>query len=178
MSTQGIALRYAKALFSLSEEKGVVDAVRTDMETLSHLTKSSRALVLFLRNPVITAHRKREIARLMWTDKVQELTLRFVLLLFSKRREALLSEIAQTYLRLYWQHKGIVEAVLSTPYALSKTIQAQFSKRIERLLNKEVRLTYQVLPGALGGYVLQVGDKQLDKSVATQLAQIRDRLTK
>ena len=44
-------------------------------------------------------------------------------------------------------------------------------------MNGEVELVEKTDPNIIGGFVLKIGDKQLDKSVARQLSNLKKELT-
>ena len=60
MSEYKIASRYAKALFDISVEKGVLNDVKKDIEHMLHLTDESRDLQVFLESPLYKMAIKKE----------------------------------------------------------------------------------------------------------------------
>ena len=99
--------------------------------------------------------------------------------LSENKRTALLGEVAQGYINLYNEAKGVKTAKVITACALSEALEGQIRQKIEALTgSKEVTLDLEIDPEIIGGFVLRIGDLQYNASVANQLSQIKREFSK
>ncbi|MFM7311406.1 MAG: ATP synthase F1 subunit delta [Flavobacteriales bacterium] len=168
-----IATRYAKSLLDLAVERGQLEAVEADMRHMHEAFVSSRELRIMLESPVVKADKKLDILERIFKSQVSELTMAFVALLTRKRREALVDDVVASFLQQLRQHKGIESAEVTSAVALDDKSRKAIHEAAEKLAGKQVELIEKVNPDVLGGFVLKVGDKQIDSSVTQRLQSIR-----
>ena len=94
-----VAQRYAKALMDLAIEKNELEETKSDIDLIRAITTPE--LRAALASPVITDREKTEIFRRVFKDQLRPLTFSFFDLVFSKRRELLLPEIADEFFEKY-----------------------------------------------------------------------------
>jgi F-type H+-transporting ATPase subunit delta len=176
MSEFRIATRYAKSLLELAEEKGVLDKVNEDMITFDHLCKANRDFALMLKNPIIQHHRKLAILKKIFAGKVHDLTLSIFDIITRKNREFILPMLASEFTHLYNVRKGISEATVTTNFALTPELRKEFMRLLKEITKKEIELTEKVDKEMLGGYIIKVGDLQLDDSVDSRLKDLKTKL--
>lgn len=164
-----LARRYAKSLFDLAEEKRVADAVFADMELVRNVSASSREFRKLLQNPVVTTDKKLAVLKSVFAGKVNDVTLSFFSILTKKRREEYMSEIAESYVSLYRQQKGIMTATLLTAVPADEALKKRITEIVQKDTGKKVELEERVDASIIGGFILSVGDKQFDESVARKL---------
>ena len=168
-----VADRYARSLMDLAREKGKVEEVRNDMKTLLAVERESREFALLLKSPVVKTDKKIAVLRSVFEGKVSALTMQFMALLTSKHREKILAGIAKAYNELYKRDRNIFTAVVTTAGGLDDKTRAKMLDLVKSQLNGEVELVEKVDPETIGGFVLRVGDRQIDRSVARQLANLK-----
>lgn len=173
MSEAQIAERYAKSLLDLAVEQNVLEQVLSDMKLIAASCKESRELVLVLKSPIVKYDKKLAILNAIFKSKVQPITASFFELLTKRQRESLLYPIALEFINEYNSLKGIVKAQLYTPMQVDATLRAQFSKIVEERTGKKVELEEFVKEDLIGGYILRIGDMQIDSSVKTKLSNIK-----
>ena len=164
-----LARRYAKSLFDLAEERKSSDAVFADMELVRAAIAASREFRKLLHNPVITTDKKLAVLNTVFKGKVNDVTLSFFSILTKKRREEYMSEIAQSYISLYRQQKGIMTATLITALPADDVLKKQITEIVHKDTGKKVELEQHVDASIIGGFILSVGDRQFDESVARKL---------
>jgi F-type H+-transporting ATPase subunit delta len=103
MATPRAAIRYAKSLFSLAEEKGAIDNMEKDIRLLNDAVQGSDDLELLLKSPVIKADTKENILVKIFEGKIESLTLEFIKILVRKGRESILPAIVDEALNLVRQ---------------------------------------------------------------------------
>lgn len=176
MSASRIASRYAKPILELAEEKKVLDKVKDDMEGFAGICKENRDFELMLKSPIIPHLRKADILAKMFKGKMNALTLQAFDLITRKSREGILGEVAEEFLHLYNIKKGLQEVSVTSSTKLDAGQRKEFEKLAKKITGKEPILEEQVDADIIGGYVLKVGDRQIDQSVSGQLKNIKLKL--
>lgn len=175
MNESIISVRYTKALFSLAVEKGVLDVVKNDIESVYVLMSVSEELQQVFKNPVLKPSKKEEIIELVFTS-FNPITISFIKLLLQNRREEHLQDIARNFLTRYRRFKGIETALFTTAISVDQNIYKKIKSIIEQQLKTEVELNSQIDEKIIGGFILKVGDKQIDASVLSNLNKLRRKL--
>lgn len=176
MSEKRIAVRYAKSLVDLSVEMKVLDSVKEDMSLVKNTCDGSRQLRLMLNNPVILASKKRIILDQIFKDKISELTLKFFKILSRKNRLGILPYVADEVLRLYNNIKGLQESTITTSIPLTSDMREKIIKFVEETSGKKALLNEVVDKDLIGGFVLRIGDRQVDNSIAGKLNKLKIQL--
>lgn len=173
MSEAQIAERYAKSLLELAVEKNVLEPVLDDMRLIAASCKGSRELVLMLKSPIIKFDKKLAILNAIFKSRVHPITASFFELLTKRQREELLYPIVLEFINEYNVLKGIVKAQVYTPVQIDDVLRTQFNKIVEEKTGKKVELEEFVKADLVGGYILRIGDMQIDNSVKTKLNNIK-----
>lgn len=178
MSEKRIVSRYAKSLLELAVERNALEEINTDMLQLSGLADNSRDLELMLQSPVIPHQKKLTILKEIFTGKVNEMTLKFFLLLTQKQREPYLLEIAKEFHHQYNVYKNIEEATVTTTFPLSDDLKKEFEKVVTGISNKKAELKEIVDESIIGGFILRINDRQIDDSIHSRLKALRTAFAK
>ncbi|UXX80142.1 ATP synthase F1 subunit delta [Reichenbachiella carrageenanivorans] len=173
MSEFRIASRYAKSLLELAVEKKCLDEVNADMYTFTDVCKNNSDLVLLLKSPVIAHYKKLSILKEVFNGKVNDMTMAIFDILAKKNREMYLPEVAAAFKSQYNLFKGIVESTITTVNPISEEVRKEISAIVKKITNQEVVLTEKTNPELIGGFVLKIGDKQIDDSVSGKLKELR-----
>jgi|SRR5690606_1636954 len=169
MSIFTVASRYAKSLLDLAEEQGQLDAVKKDIEGVISILKSNTELLAILKNPIISGDKKRNILTAIFEGKINPVILSFFYILVNKGRAAILLDIAQEFVREYNEAKGVVKASVTSAVALSDANLKELQKIITEEINAVVVLKNVIDTSLIGGFIVRVGDRQIDASIAGKL---------
>ncbi|MBC5775820.1 ATP synthase F1 subunit delta [Pontibacter sp. KCTC 32443] len=174
MSEIRVASRYAKSLIELAAEKGVLEQVHEDMKLFTNVVTRNRDLQLLLRNPIVKSDKKLAVINGVFKGKVQEMTLAFFNIVARKNRESLLEFIATEFDKQYNVMKGIQRASVISATPLSPALRQQLGERLANETGKTIQLEEMIDPNLIGGFVLKVGDKQIDSSVKYSLRKLKN----
>jgi F-type H+-transporting ATPase subunit delta len=177
MSEYRIASRYSKSLIDLAVEKNKLEDIKADMELFSKVCEENRDFVLMLNNPILESLRKAAIIKKVFKGKVQEMTSLFFDIVSRKHRESVLPEMAKVFKQLYNEHKGIITAEVTTTFKLDDSLRSEVIKIVKEISNKEVELNEKVDEALIGGFLIRVGDKQIDETIQSKLNDLRRELT-
>lgn len=169
MVNSRVASRYAKSLLDLAVEKKILKEVYDDMVYFMQTSKANHDFVLMLRNPIISHEKKKAVLYALFQNKFNPATLAIFDIITRKNRESYLPAIAESFEIQYRQHQGIVKAIVITPMPLTDTLRKQFIDMVAAQTGKKIELEERVDPSIIGGYVLKIGDQQMDNSVKAKL---------
>jgi F-type H+-transporting ATPase subunit delta len=168
------ASRYVKSLLDLAVEKNALESVHDDMLLFSKICDENRAFELLLRNPIIRHNKKREILERLFEGRVNPLTMAIFDILTRKNREPLLPGIAREFHTAYNAYKGIGKAFIITAVPLDSQLRTEFENIVKRLSEKDkVELTEKIDKEMIGGFILNVGDRQIDASMKNKLQALK-----
>jgi len=177
MNVTLISERYAKALFEMALEMKVLEEVNQDVIRLAGLIRESRPLKLFLRAPVINPGKKRTIM-----DEILKgfnpVTIAFINLLVSKRRESVIPSIVDQFIEQYNLHKNIIILRVKTAVPLDKELRGQLNAVMAGYTKANIELIEEIDTSVIGGFILSWDDKQYDASIQKQLEKMRKGLAR
>ena len=171
------ANRYAKSLMDLAIETNQLDAVRKDLKVLADAIKSSRELELLLESPIVKKDKKIAVFSSLFEKRIGKSSFGFLKLITTKNREAQLSKILQSFDEQYKEYKNIHTAVITSANGLDQKTREKVLELVKGQLKGEVELVEKIDKKTIGGFVLRIGDTQVDRSVASELSNLRKRLT-
>jgi len=170
MADLRVASRYVKSLLSLAIEQGAVEAVHNDMGLFSKTVNESKDFALMLHSPIIKHETKKAILNKIFKGKVHTLTMAIIDILTQKNREPLLPSIAKEFHNAYNEYKGIGKATVTTAVALDAGLRAEIEKMVKKISTKDkVELIEKTDKDMIGGFILNVGDRQIDTSIKNKL---------
>ena len=172
------ARRYAKSLISSAIEKGSVDAVYADMNLVGATLAENTELQAVLNNPIIKSEKKQEILSKIFTGKVNELTSNFVNLVSTNNRVDILGEIAYSYVLEYKSYKKISLVEVTSAVKLTDGQKAKILAIAAKQGAMNAEVVESVDSSLMGGFILKIGDKQLDSSILNQFNILKQELIK
>lgn len=176
MSAGAVSTRYAKALFGLALDQELLDEIHQDMVELARLIKESPEFARFVADPRVPPDKRGKTLSALFDGRAQALTLRFLAFLDEKDRLDRLPDICRELIRLYRDHRGILEVRITSAAPLSKSQVAEIDRRLHRKFGKTIQSTCCLDPALLGGFRIQAGDTIHDFSIATQLNVLQQKL--
>ena len=86
-------------------------------------------------------------------------------------------DVAVKYNQLYDQQRGSEVATVTTAVPLTDELEIKVLAKVKELTNKAVELENIVDESILGGFILRMGDKQYNASIANQLNKLKREFT-
>jgi F-type H+-transporting ATPase subunit delta len=171
-----VAVRYAKSLLELSLENGNLDAVAGDMNHFSKTLEENPELLRLLNSPIVTGEKKMDIFNAVF-GQFEKITMDFFALITKNGREKVLPAIAKSFDEEVKLHKGIVSVELITAIALDDSTRKSILAKVEDSVTGTLEVKETINADLIGGFIVKMGDKQIDASVANQLNNLKQRLT-
>ncbi|MDR1864439.1 MAG: ATP synthase F1 subunit delta [Bacteroidales bacterium] len=178
MNNSIISTRYAKALMLVGIEHQCLDALEADMTLLAATVKDNPVFGQLLDSPVIQPVQKHSVMNELLEKKVHPMTLGFVHVLIRNRREIMLPGVARRFIELYEAHRGVKHVRLTSATELDEHTKDALQNKLNALYHADVRMTEEVNPDLIGGFILRVDDRQYDASLASGLKRMKKDLVK
>ncbi|RYY34472.1 MAG: ATP synthase F1 subunit delta [Sphingobacteriaceae bacterium] len=174
MSELTVASRYAKSLIDLATEQNSVEAVRADMSVFLKILRENPQLKAVLSNPIISQSKKTAIVKEVFGNSVSKVTLAFLNIMISKGRGEVIYATAHELINQYNIKENILKATVVSATPLTAENKAKLTADVQAATgSKEVILETKVDPDLIGGFVLTVGDRQIDTSIASDLKKLK-----
>jgi len=170
------AIRYAKAILSMADSIGVAKEVNNDMNLIASSIKDNAELNSFIQSPTVSAEVK-EKALLEVFAKVNGVTKGLFHLLFENKRFEILEAIAGEYTKLFDELNGVEVAKVTTAIPMDAALEAKVLAKIATLSDKKITIENIVDASIIGGFILRIGDKQYNASVANRLQVLKRELS-
>ncbi len=173
MAETRVASRYAKSLIELAQERGILEQVNEDMVMFLQTAEENPQFASLLKNPIINHAKKLSVLNALFKSRVNDLTYSFFEIITRKNREKLLVDIAREAHLQYNAINHIQNATVTTPFPLTDDLRADFKALVMRKTGMKAELKEKVDPSLIGGYILKIGDRQIDDSVRSRLNSLK-----
>ncbi len=161
---------YGQTLFQLAAERGEADAVKEDLDEIDKFMFADGDFHAIMSSPFLSAEYKTKLAETLFTGRVCELTLNFLLVAGSKNRLGAMSYMIKKYNKLYRESKGYKDVWMTISHAIEQsekdTIKASLA---EAFKTENITLEFNVEPAIIGGTVIRYEGKMIDNSIRTRL---------
>jgi F-type H+-transporting ATPase subunit delta len=161
--------RYARALFILTEKRRETAVALEDLKGVRTLLSPGSPAASFLASPQVRLPDKRKLMGGALEGRATRAVAAFTDLLLRKKRLTLLPDITREYEALVEQAQGIRRAHVVSAVALQEGERVRLHAVLEAYTKSEVRLTAEVDPAVLGGALVRIGDRVVDRTVRTLL---------
>lgn len=173
MLTSKVAKRYAKGLLDFTQESGSTAAVFSEMKDVVKIMKDSKELNSFFATPFIDSKKKIAAASEIFRN-FSPTSKNIVNLVIKQGRETHLKDIAQEFINKVEDMQGIQRATLTSAAPLTQQNIDQILRTSNLVdVNRGFDLTTNIDTDLIGGYILRVGDQQVDASMRTKLNRLK-----
>lgn len=165
--------RYAQALLDLSMND--LSNVRPEFEGLVGLYNSDPELKKFLLDPSIKMDKKQNLVKNVFSDRLSQNMLNFVLLLIAKKRIDGLPQIFQHFVHLADQKANVLEMKVITVAPLEASQLNSIKEKFRKKYNASaVKATEVVDASIIGGIKVIIGDKVYDGSIKGRIESLTE----
>jgi ATP synthase F1 delta subunit len=163
---------YARALFEVASERGILDVVREQLGQFVDVLSTNHNLQTFFFSPYLSTEEKKDgLARLI--DGAEETFMSFLETLVERHRMPEIFHIRARFEELWDVEMKRLPVEVTSAVELDGSIVRDIGERIGTQTGNKIELTSVVDPDILGGIVLRVGDFILDASIRNRLSQLR-----
>ncbi len=175
MSGTRAAIRYAKAILEIADSKKAASQVSADMALIAETINTNVELNTFIQSPTINVDQK-ENALLQVFANGNAVTKSLFRLLKENKRFEILDAVASEYNKLFDIMNGVEVAKVTTAIAMDAALEAKVSAKIATFSDKKITIENTIDPSIIGGFILRIGDKQYNGSVANRLKVLKREL--
>ncbi len=170
------AIRYAKAVLSLAQDKKATDDIQKDMQSIIATVEGSAELKMVLNSPLIKSEVKLASLREIFKS-TNEITQKLFDILIENKRVNLLAEVAKQYIVLFDQSNNTQVATVTTAVPLDKALSEKVLAKVKELTGNEATIENVIDESIIGGFILRVGDLQYNASIANKLTNLKRELS-
>jgi F-type H+-transporting ATPase subunit delta len=177
MISSEVGKKYAAALFKSAKKENLADSVLENYRLILKILRENPSFKNLLEAPQILDKDKKRFIKNFFEKKISEVLLSFLTLLVDKKRIQYLPDIFPEYEKLVKENKGIVVAKITTAIPLDEPLIQSLKEKLERETQKKIEMEKNVDPGIIGGVLVVLGDKVIDRTIKYQLTQLKERIT-
>ena len=167
-----VAEVYARALFEVASERGLLDVVREQLVQFADALSTNHNLQTFFFSPYLSTEEKKDgLVRMI--EGAEETFMNFLETLVERHRMPEIFHIRGRYEELWDAEMKLLPVQVTSAVELDEAVVRDIGARIGAQTGNKIELTSVVDPDILGGIVLRVGDFILDASISNRLSQLR-----
>lgn len=163
---------YARALFEVASERGVLDTIREQLAQFVDALSTNHSIQTFFFSPYLSTDEKKDgLGRLI--EGAEETFMSFLETLVERHRMPEIFHIRARYEELWDAEMKRLPVEVTSAVELDDAFVRDIGERIGTQTGNKIELTRVVDPDIVGGIVLRVGDFILDASIRNRLDQLR-----
>ena len=175
MKSTKAASRYAKALLEIAIEHKKVDSILGDMNFLSQVSTESKDFEIMVSSPLVKSDKKIKIFEVIF-EQFEKETMSFIRLITNNNRENILPEIAMSFDTLVKEHRGIVPITIVTATKLDSATKEAILAKIRATVKGELEVIEELDESLIGGFLVKMGDIQVDATISNQFNNLKQSL--
>ena len=167
-----IAAVYAKALFEVAKERGILDEIREQLREFAKALNDNPDMRFFFFSPYFSADEKKEGLHAA-LENADEVFMNFLETLIERSRMPVIFRIRDRYEKLWDEEQHVLPVQITSAVELEEGMVETIGQRIREQTGQNVEMSSRVDPDIIGGIVLRVGNSILDASIRNRLNQLR-----
>lgn len=176
MREQKVSSRYANALMDIADENKSIETVLNDLDYIIDILKKYKDLSAAAYSPVIPDYKKKAIFEDIFTGKISNLSLKFILLVIEKNRTELIPDIRMEFLNLYNIKFDRQPVTVTSATELSKDMSDRLINKLSEKTGKTILPEYITDKNIKGGLKIRIDDIIYDSSIQNQIELLRKKL--
>ena len=177
MDNGKISVRYARALFQLTQEQGCEDAVYEGLTRFSH--NYLLAIAQFnevLADPIVAKAEKVKLLEMAVGEPMHDCLKQFIAFVAEQKREDKMFLIALKYMEMYRAKHNILSTQVTTATQLSEETYDKIKSFVKQTFDADAEIDVKIEPSIIGGFILDIENTRMDASVVGQLNTLKNRL--
>lgn len=168
---------FAKVIFETALKDGELNKWLSQLRVISDVTEDNSIKKLLMDSTITYADKTKMLSSRL--GEIDPLALKMIFMLAAKGKLETIEEITDEYQRLLDSYHGVegaelIEVITAIP--LDEKDKLGLSKRLTDIVEKPIILKAMVDPEIIGGIIIKVGDKIIDGSMRTKLAELKKEL--
>jgi F-type H+-transporting ATPase subunit delta len=164
---------YAEAFLQVADSRGEVDQVVEQSKAVLHLWSESPELREAMASPILEPEAKKAAIEKLFGEQVTPSFLNLLKLLADRQRIGILDAVLERMLELYREQRNIALATVTSASPLTEEQQAELGKQVQAVAGTDkLEININLDPSLIGGFVVKVGSKVIDASLAGQVRRL------
>ncbi len=173
VSKYKMASVYARAWLDAAKDKKTVEKVFDEVKQLKDACRDAPEVWKLLAAPADdNSVKKHIIADLAKKLKLSDVSRETLLLIADNNKSDIIGLIADEFIRLYYEDKGVVRVTVDTVIPLSETQDKRLRDVLEQKLGATVMTEYYIKPEILGGLRVRFASQLIDDTLEGKLNKI------
>ena len=177
MDNGRISVRYARALFQLTQEQGCEDAVYDGLSRFTH--NYLLAMAQFnevLSDPIVAKEEKVKLIEMAVGEPMHEALKQFIAFVADQKREDKMFLIAMKFMEMHRQKHNILSTQVTTATELPEASYERIKAFIKQTFDADAEMDVKIDPSLIGGFILDIENTRMDASVVGQLNALKQKL--
>ena len=163
-----LARPYAEAVYRLAKQSNAYGKWSDMLQFLSAITTDSQMQGL-IGNPKVTTQQLEALLLSLCEKQLDDQGKNLLKLLIDNSRLQIVQEIAAAYESLKAEQEGMVEAVVTSAFAMSDVQLNDLVNILQSRFGRKIEASVIVNPELIGGVKVEIGDQVFDTSVRGKL---------
>ncbi len=168
-----ITTPYAEAFLQVASSRKEVDQVVDQAKEVLAIWNECPELSEAMGSPVLEVNSKKAALEKIFSKDVSPSLLNLMKLLADRQRIGLLDSVLERMLELYREQRNIALATVTSAVPLNEDQQSQLLKKVQLVAGTDnLELNLKVDSDLIGGFIVSVGSKVIDASIAGQVRRL------
>ena len=176
MTRKQSAKHLAIALYSVSEQNGVLDSVHRSLNKVVKLVKIESQFRAFVQSKRIQGDQKATILNTVMGEEGHPLVAELLSHLKGSQATTILRDVADLFNRRYKAGRNIVSVKGTLADEISEEEKSSLKSSLDQILGKDTDLSLDVDESLIGGIRLRIENRFLDATVQNQMQTLRSEL--
>ncbi|MGL5312113.1 MAG: F0F1 ATP synthase subunit delta [Peptostreptococcaceae bacterium] len=172
-----VAERYAEALFQVGEETNSTTKLYEELNAVVDILKSNKDFFNVLKSPLVGKGEKRDLVEKVLGAELSSNLKNFLKIMIDKDRMTAIEAVLKSFKTLLNEKNNIIEGIAITAIAMSQDELKELEAKLSSKYNKNVTLENKVDESVLGGVLVRLGNEEIDGTVKTRLAKMKESLS-
>lgn len=168
---------YGDALFESAKDRGNLDQIYEEVIFLDALFPQNPELLKILESPKISKEEKIDTMKAIFSERVSDLTMGFLVNVIEKNRQKQVHEIFEHIISEVKEYKKIGIAYISSAIELNAEQKEAIVQKLIATTKYEIfEMHYEVNPDLLGGIRIRIKDRVVDSTIKSRIYDIKKEL--
>jgi len=170
-----VARPYAIAAFDEASKLGDLKGWSAMLLSAADAVANAEVRAL-ITSPRVARSQLEDLMLALCGDKLSTMQHNFIKLLVESQRLILLPEIAAMFETMRAEAEKSVDVVVTSAFDLDETQKQKITAAMKKRMGRDIRLSCETDRALLGGIIIRAGDKVIDGSARSQLAELANAL--
>jgi F-type H+-transporting ATPase subunit delta len=165
--------RYALAFYEIGEEKERVEEYLNELKEVVRLIDENEQLLEIIKHPDLSTSKKKQLFNNIFSGKIDDDILSFLLILIEKNRMLELDDILQEVEKIHLDRMKVLDAYVKTVIPLTDEEKNALIEKLQKKYARTIVLKEEIDKDIIGGVFIRVGNHIMDGTIKSKFENIR-----